>query len=142
MFRRAVTVMADASARVIERAGMTLDDVDLVIPHQANARIIDATARRLKLDPAKVFVNIASYGNTSAATIPIALTEALETGRIRPGSNVVFTAFGGGLTWGSALFTWGDRTEPLGQSDARLPETDLSAVELLASNIAVFGKGA
>ena len=142
VFRRAVTVMADASARVIERAGMTLDDVDLVIPHQANARIIDATARRLKLDPAKVFVNIASYGNTSAATIPIALTEALETGRIRPGSNVVFTAFGGGLTWGSALFTWGDRTEPLGQSDARLPETDLSAVELLASNIAVFGKGA
>ena len=92
VFRRAVIAMGDSSVRVIEKAGLSVDDVDLLIPHQANVRIIDATVRRLSLDPAKVFVNIASYGNTSAATIPIALTEALEAGRIQPGSRVLLAA--------------------------------------------------
>ena len=90
VFRRAVVTMGDAAVRVVEKAELTLEDVDLLIPHQANVRIIDATARRLKLQPEQVFVNIASYGNTSAATIPIALTEALEEGRIEPGANIVF----------------------------------------------------
>src|SRR3990170_2284038 len=98
VFRRAVIAMGDSSVRVIEKAGLSVDDVDLLIPHQANVRIIDATVRRLSLDPAKVFVNIASYGNTSAATIPIALTEALEAGRIQPGSRGLLAAFGGGFT--------------------------------------------
>ena len=76
IFRRAVTMMADSSSEVLEQAGMTVDDVDLVIAHQANIRIIEATARRLGVSDEKVFVNIQSYGNTSAATVPIALTEA------------------------------------------------------------------
>lgn len=135
VFKRAVKTMGDASVRVVEEAGLTLDDVDLLIPHQANSRIIDATARRLKLDPAQVFVNIQSYGNTSAATIPIALTEALEKGRINPGANIVFAAFGGGLTWAAGVYRWGERVEPLGQSDAQLPPNDRTALELLQPNI-------
>jgi len=141
VFRRAVTAMGDASARVIEKAGLGLDDVDLLIPHQANVRIIDATARRLSLDAAKVFVNIASYGNTSAATIPIALTEALEEGRVQPGSTIVFAAFGGGFTWAAGVYRWGSRVEPLGTSDAALPPSDATALELLAPNIELHGKG-
>jgi 3-oxoacyl-[acyl-carrier-protein] synthase-3 len=141
VFRRAVDAMGDASSAVIERAGLSLEQVDLLIPHQANIRIIDATARRLGLDPAKVFVNIASYGNTSAATIPIALTEALEQGRIAPGDAVVLTAFGGGLTWGAAAYRWGRRTTPIGESPAALPKSDATALELLAANAALFGTG-
>jgi 3-oxoacyl-[acyl-carrier-protein] synthase-3 len=141
VFRRAVTAMGDASTRVIARAGLELSDVDLLIPHQANIRIIDATARRLALDPGKVFINIAAYGNTSAATIPIALTEALEEGRIQPGSVLVFAAFGGGFTWAAAVYRWGSRVTPLRSSDAELPPNDATALELLAANIAVHGKG-
>ncbi|MDH3500878.1 MAG: ketoacyl-ACP synthase III, partial [Acidimicrobiia bacterium] len=80
VFRRAVTMMGESSAAVVERAGWVVEDVDLLVPHQANQRIIDATARRLKLDSSKVFVNIHAYGNTSSATIPVALTEAVEQG--------------------------------------------------------------
>jgi 3-oxoacyl-[acyl-carrier-protein] synthase-3 len=141
VFRRAVKTMGDASVRVVEKAGLTLGDVDVLIPHQANSRIIDATARRLKLDPAQVFVNIQSYGNTSAATIPIALTEALDTGRITPGAHVVFAAFGGGLTWAAGVYRWGDRVVPKGESDAELPPNDLSALELLQPNLDNFGLG-
>ncbi|MEX2323838.1 MAG: beta-ketoacyl-ACP synthase III [Acidimicrobiia bacterium] len=141
VFRRAVTAMGDASARVVERAGLGVEDVDLFIPHQANVRIIDATARRLSLDPGKVFVNIASYGNTSAATIPIALSEAVEEGRIQPGSVLVFAAFGGGFTWAAMAYRWGSRVEPLGVSDAQLPPSSASALELLAPNLEVHGTG-
>lgn len=141
VFRRAVTAMGDASARVVERAGLGVEDVDLFIPHQANVRIIDATARRLSLDLGKVFVNIASYGNTSAATIPIALSEAVEEGRIQPGSVLVFAAFGGGFTWAAMAYRWGSRVEPLGVSDAQLPPSSASALELLAPNIEVHGTG-
>jgi 3-oxoacyl-[acyl-carrier-protein] synthase-3 len=141
VFRRAVTMMGESSAGVIERAGWTLADVDLLVPHQANQRIIDATARRLKLDSAKVFVNIHAYGNTSAATVPIALTEALEQGRIAPGSNIVFAAFGGGLTWAAAAVKWGSRVEPIEVSDAVVPATDLTLMELLAPNFDYFGGG-
>jgi len=118
---------------VLERAGLTLDDVDLLIPHQANIRIIDATAKRMKLDPQQVYVNIASYGNTSAATIPIALAEALEEGRVKSGNVIVFVAFGGGLTWGGIALRWGARATPISRSDAALPPTDKTGLELLAS---------
>jgi 3-oxoacyl-[acyl-carrier-protein] synthase-3 len=91
------------------------------------------------IDPNKVFVNIQSYGNTSAATIPVALTEALEEGRISPGDVIAFTAFGGGLTWGSAIYRWGNRVEPLGESDAELPPTDLTTMDLLQPNFDFFG---
>lgn len=141
VFKRAVTAMGEASARVVEEAGLSVGDVDLLIPHQANVRIIDATARKLKLAPEQVFVNIASYGNTSAATIPIALTEALDEGRIAPGANIVFAAFGAGLTWAAAVVRWGKRVEPLGVSEARLPPADQTARELLESNVAFYGDG-
>jgi 3-oxoacyl-[acyl-carrier-protein] synthase III len=140
VFRRAVTTMGDASVRVVEQAGLQLDDVDLLIPHQANVRIIDAAARRLRLREDQVFVNIASYGNTSAATIPVALTEALEEGRVRPGANLVFAAFGAGLSWAAAVVRWGDRVEPLGRSQATLPHTEASVWELLRPNLEFFGR--
>jgi 3-oxoacyl-[acyl-carrier-protein] synthase-3 len=141
VFRRAVSAMGDASVRVVEEAGLSLDEVDLLIPHQANVRIIDATARRLKLDPTKVFVNIASYGNTSAATIPIALAEAVEEGRVRPGGNLVFAAFGGGLTWAAVAYRWGSRVEPIASSDAALPESTATGVDLMQPNIDLHGTG-
>lgn len=139
VFRRAVTKMSESSILSLDRAGMDLDDVDLLIPHQANVRIIDATARRLGLDETKVFVNIHSYGNTSSATIPVALTEALEEGRISAGDTIVFAAFGGGLSWGSAVYRWGSRTEPIGESDASLPPPERTTMELLQPNFDFFG---
>lgn len=139
VFKRAVTKMGESSVRSLERAGIDVSEVDLLIPHQANVRIIDATARRLGLDEANVYVNIHSYGNTSAATIPVALAEAMEEGRIEPGDVVVFAAFGGGLTWASAVYRWGSRTEPLGESDAQLPPSDRDTMELLQPNFDFFG---
>lgn len=141
VFKHAVRTMGDASARVLSQAGWDLDDIDLFIAHQANERIIDATARRLQIDPAKVFVNIASYGNTSAATIPIALTEAIEFGRIEPGSRIVFAAFGSGLSWGAAAYQFGSRVEPLATNEEELPPSSQSTFELLADNFTYFGGG-
>ena len=141
VFKKAVTAMGDSAAAVVEQAGWGLDDVDLLIPHQANTRIIDATARRLQLDPGRVFVNIASYGNTSAATIPIALTEALETGRVVPGAKIVFAAFGAGLSWAAAAYEFGSRVDPIGVSDAQLPPTSADVMELLQENFDYFGGG-
>jgi len=131
VFKNAVKGMSAAAERAVAEAGWTLDDVDIVFPHQANIRIIDATVRRLGIDPAKVFTNIASYGNTSAASIPIALSEALDEGRVQPGANVVLVAFGAGLTWGAAGLVWGDRVEPLATTDAALPATDKTGLELV-----------
>jgi 3-oxoacyl-[acyl-carrier-protein] synthase-3 len=131
VFRNAVVQMGEAARKVIADAGLDLSDVDLLIPHQANERIIDAIARRMKLPPGKVFINIASYGNTSAASIPIALTEALAEGRIAPGAVITFVAFGGGLTWGAAALRWGDRIDPIAASDAALPSTNRTGLDLL-----------
>ena len=90
------------SARhAIRQAGWTSDDVDLLIPHQANIRIIEATARYARVPMDKVYVNVHRYGNISSATVPVALDEAAELGRIGPGSNVLLVAFGAGLTWGA-----------------------------------------
>ena len=140
VFRRAVTAMADASESVVRQAGWDLDDIDLLVPHQANQRIIDATARRLKLDPARVMLNIHAYGNTSAATIPIALTEALEAGRVPPRANLVFAAFGGGLTWAAAAVRFGERVAPLVEIEDDLPASDRSVWELLQPNFDYFGR--
>ncbi|MDH3518760.1 MAG: 3-oxoacyl-ACP synthase, partial [Acidimicrobiia bacterium] len=139
VFRKAVTKMGEASTRVVEQAGWALEDVDLLIPHQANQRIIDATARRMGLEDSKVFRNVDRYGNTSAATIPVALTEALEQGLVKPGANVVFAAFGGGLTWAAVALKWGERITPLGTSDASFPPTDLTVWELMQPNFEFYG---
>lgn len=140
VFRRAVTTMGEASARALQAAGLDLGDVDLFIPHQANVRIIDAAAKRLGLPDSKVFVNIASYGNTSAATIPVALTEALEEERVAPGDVIVFAAFGAGLSWASAVLRWGERVEPVAESDAELPPSDRTTLELLQPNLDFYGR--
>lgn len=106
VYRHAVRQMGDAAARVVQDAGLTADNIDLLVPHQANIRIIRATAQRLGIPWEKVFTNIEKYGNTSAASVPLALTEALDQGRIKKGDHIVSVAFGGGLTWGAVLFRW------------------------------------
>jgi 3-oxoacyl-[acyl-carrier-protein] synthase-3 len=110
VFRFAVKVMQSATSDVLDKIGCSLDELALLIPHQANQRIIDAAARSLKLPLEKVFSNVARYGNTSAASIPIALCEAAEMGRISPGDLIVCVGFGAGLTWGASAIRW---TRPL-----------------------------
>ncbi len=107
VFRFATRVMAKATQEVVAKAGLKLQDVNLVIPHQANERIIHSSMSALKMTPEKVFINLDRYGNTSAASIPIALCEAIETGRVRPNDNLVFVGFGAGLTWAAAAVKWG-----------------------------------
>lgn len=106
VFRFATRVMAEATKQTIEAANLTMDDIQLLIPHQANQRIIEAAARGLDYPMEKVMVNLDRYGNTSTASIPIATVEALEQGRLMPGDNTVMVAFGSGLTWGAALINW------------------------------------
>ncbi len=138
IFKRAVRGMEGSVRRVLDRAAMSLDDVDLVIPHQANHRIIDAVVRRLGVPPEKVMINITTNGNTAAASIPMAMADALDRGRVHPGAVILQTAFGGGLTWGSSVIRWGDRVEPLQKSNVELPPCDNTAVELLADNREFF----
>ncbi|MCD6525428.1 MAG: ketoacyl-ACP synthase III [Desulfuromonas sp.] len=103
VFRHAIVSMTDALHEALKRADLTPDDLDLLIPHQANIRIIEGIGKRFKIDPAKVYVNVDRFGNTSAATIPIALNEALANGRIKPGDTVGLVTFGAGLTWSSCI---------------------------------------
>jgi 3-oxoacyl-[acyl-carrier-protein] synthase-3 len=103
LFKIAVRSMADISAEMLAKAGYTVDDVDLVIPHQANQRITDAVASRLGVPEEKVYSNIAQMGNTSSASIPIAIDECVQSGKIKEGSLVLLTAFGGGVTWGGTV---------------------------------------
>lgn len=103
IFKVAVRSMADISSEMLAKAGFTVDDVDIVIPHQANQRITDAVASRLGVTEEKVYSNIAMHGNTSSASIPIAMDECIDSGRIKEGSLVLLTAFGGGITWGATV---------------------------------------
>ena len=103
LFKVAVRSMADISAEMLAKAGFTVEGVDLVVPHQANQRITDAVASRLGVPEEKVYSNIAEHGNTSSASIPIALDECIESGKIKDGDLVLLTAFGGGATWGATL---------------------------------------
>ena len=107
VFRRAVRAIVDSAAGTLAQAGATPDEVALFIPHQANIRIIDAAAGRLGIAPERTFKNIDRYGNTSAASIPLALAEAAEAGRLRPGDLVLLSGFGAGMSWASALLRWG-----------------------------------
>ncbi len=103
VFKVAVRTMVESAKRVLEKTSLSPKDIDLLIPHQANVRIINAVAERLGIEASKVFVNLDRYGNTSAASIPIALDEALRKGLVREGSTVLMVAFGGGFTWGSCV---------------------------------------
>ncbi|HHW44977.1 beta-ketoacyl-ACP synthase III [Desulfofundulus thermobenzoicus] len=109
VFKFAVKVMIDGCLEILQAAGLAADQLDCLIPHQANIRIIEAAAKRLELPMDRVWVNVDRYGNTSAASIPLALHEALTAGRIKNGDNVVMVAFGAGLTWGAMALRWYDR---------------------------------
>ncbi len=131
IFKRAVKAMSEASTRVLAEHGVAADDVSLVIPHQANLRIIESVAKHAGIPMEKVIVTVQKYGNMSAATVPVALVEALEAGRVTPGSWVLMPAFGGGLTYCSLLVKWGERVTPLGTSDAALPPCERTALEMV-----------
>ena len=106
LFKVAVRSMTDISREVLDDAGLKPDDVDLFIPHQANQRITDAVANKLNVDEARVYSNIAQHGNTSSASIPIALDECVEAGRVKAGDIVLMASFGGGVTWGGTVMRW------------------------------------
>ncbi len=106
VFKHAVRAMEDAVRGLLNKQGIGLDEVNFVIPHQANMRILTNLIDRLKLPPSKVFINVSKYGNTSAASIPIALDEANRGGLMAEGDNVLLCSFGGGFTWGATLMKW------------------------------------
>ena len=111
VFKFAVRTMTRSIQNAVESSGLPFSEIDLLIPHQSNIRIIEMTANRLKLDPSKVMVNLDRYGNTSAAAIPLALAEAAEQGRIKEGDHVVLAGFGSGMTWGTVVLHW-EPTKP------------------------------
>jgi len=131
IFKRAVKGMSDASARVLAQAGVTADQVELVVPHQANLRIIEAVAKYAGISMDRVMVTVHKYGNMSAATVPVSLVEAVRDERIKPGSLVLMPGFGGGLTFGALLMRWGDRVTPLGTSTRALAPFEGTALELV-----------
>jgi 3-oxoacyl-[acyl-carrier-protein] synthase-3 len=103
IFKHAVRAMGESARRALEKSGLTMADVACVVPHQANMRIVEAIRSRLDVGPEKFFVNLDKYGNMSSASIPVALVEAVQCGRIKKGDHVIFVAFGGGLTWGAMV---------------------------------------
>lgn len=109
VFKFAVRKMEDASLKVIEKSGINVDDVDFLIPHQANMRIIESARKKLKLSEDKVYINLDRYGNMSSASIPVALDEAIKEGKIKDDDTVLLVGFGGGLTWGASIIKWHKR---------------------------------
>jgi len=106
VFKFAVRIMGNAAEEALRKAGLTNQDIDLLIPHQANIRIIQASLKRLELTEDKCMINLHKYGNVSAASIPIALAEAMDENRLKEGDCIVLVGFGGGLTWGAAVLIW------------------------------------
>jgi 3-oxoacyl-[acyl-carrier-protein] synthase-3 len=131
IFKRAVKGMTESCERVMRQAGVSGDEIDLVIPHQANLRIIEAVARHAGVAMDRVMVTVQKYANMSAATVPVSLVEALHDGRVRPGSLLLMPGFGGGLTYGALLVRWGERVTPLGSSALAFPPLTTSALEMV-----------
>jgi len=131
IFKRAVAGMSGACEDTLARLKLRPEDVDLVVPHQANLRIIEAVARRARVPMERVYVNIHRYGNMSAATVAIALCEAVEEGRVRAGSLLLLPGFGGGLSYSAHVVRWGKRTHPKGLSAVELPPNERPALELI-----------
>jgi 3-oxoacyl-[acyl-carrier-protein] synthase-3 len=136
IFKRAVVGMSQACESVLSARGLRPADVHLVVPHQANLRIIEAVVKRAGIPMDRCFVNIQRYGNMSAATVPVALVESLEEGRVAPGCNLLLTGFGAGLSWSAHVLRWGERTVPLGQSDVELPPCEKTALEMVRGYMA------
>jgi 3-oxoacyl-[acyl-carrier-protein] synthase-3 len=137
IFKRAVVGMSRACESVLAARGLSAADVSLVVPHQANLRIIEAVVKRAGIPMDRCFVNIQRYGNMSSATVPVALVEALEEGRVAPGSHLLLTGFGAGLSWSAHVLRWGERVTPLGTSDAELPPPRQTALDMVQGYLAV-----
>jgi 3-oxoacyl-[acyl-carrier-protein] synthase III len=131
IFKRAVQGMSFAAEEALKRAGLDVTQVDLLVPHQANLRIIEAVAKRCDVPMDKVFLTVQRYGNMSSATVPVAMVEALEEGRVKPNSVLLTPGFGAGLTWCAHVIRWGSRVTPLGVANIELPPCKMSAVELV-----------
>ena len=131
IFKKAVHGMSMACDAALKKIGKSAADVDLVVPHQANLRIIEAVAKKAGVPMERVFTNVDRYGNMSAATVPVALCEALEEGRVQPGALLLMPSFGGGLTFTGHVVRWGERVRPLGESSVQLPPNNLTALELV-----------
>ena len=131
IFKKAVNGMTDASAKALAKAGVTAEEVDLVVPHQANSRIIEAVAKYAGIPMSKVQVTVQKYGNMSAATVPVAMVEALEEGRIQAHAKLLMPAFGAGLTVCSHYAEWSTRTTPIDVSDVELAPCDKTALQLV-----------
>ena len=131
IFKKAVNGMTEASVKALAKAGVTAEEIDLVVPHQANSRIIEAVAKYAGIPMSKVQVTVQKYGNMSAATVPVALVEALEEGRIKANAKLLMPAFGAGLTVCSHYAEWGTRTMPIDVSDVELAPCDKTALQLV-----------
>jgi 3-oxoacyl-[acyl-carrier-protein] synthase-3 len=141
IFKRAVQGMVQASQAVMAKCGVTPDQIDLVVPHQANLRIIDAVVSRSGVPADRVMLTVERYGNMSAATVPVALAEALEEGRVKPGALILMPAFGAGLTVCAHLVRWGERVTPLVATEAALPPCQKSALEMVQAIRATKNNG-
>jgi 3-oxoacyl-[acyl-carrier-protein] synthase-3 len=131
IFKKAVLGMSVACAEALQKIGKSAADIDLVIPHQANLRIIEAVAKKTGVPMERVFTNVHRYGNMSAATVPVALCEALAEGRVKPGALLLMPSFGGGLTFTGHVVRWGERIKPLGESKVELPPNNQTALEIV-----------
>jgi 3-oxoacyl-[acyl-carrier-protein] synthase III len=131
IFKRAVHGMSESAAEALARAGRTPADIDLMVPHQANLRIIEFVAKRAGIGMDRVFVTVHKYGNMSAATVPVALVDAVEEGRVGPNALLLTPGFGAGLTWCSHVIRWGDRVTPRDGTDAELPPCERTALEMV-----------
>jgi 3-oxoacyl-[acyl-carrier-protein] synthase III len=136
IFKRAVVGMSQACETVLGACALGADDVDLVVPHQANLRIIEAVVKRAGVPMERCFVNVQRYGNMSAATVPVALVECLEEGRVKPHANLLLTGFGAGLTWSAHVVRWGERNTPLGETAVELPPLETTALEIVRGYMA------
>lgn len=131
VFKRAVYGMSQASAAVLKKCGVSAEDIDLVVPHQANLRIIEAVVSKAGIPMEKVMLTVHKYGNMSSATVPVALAEALDEGRVKPGALILMPAFGAGLTFCAHLVRWGERVTPLAHDSIQLPPSPKSALEMV-----------
>ncbi|MEO8004834.1 MAG: beta-ketoacyl-ACP synthase 3, partial [Betaproteobacteria bacterium] len=133
IFKQAVLGMSSGARQVLAKSGYSSEEIDLVIPHQANLRIVEAVARRTGFPMERVFTNLQTRGNLSSASIPVALVEALEQSRIQAGNLILIPAFGGGMTWSAHVIRWGQRTSPMGYSTIELPSPDRTALDIVSA---------
>ena len=139
IFKSAVRGMADSVSQVLEQEGLTADDIDLFIPHQANIRIIQTLAKRLNFPMEKVVVRIYEYANTSAASIPLALCDAIADGTVKPGMTILTATFGAGLTCGAGIIKWGEKVTATTVSDSDIPEYEGTVFDLMADSFVHYG---